>query len=454
MRRLRLSLAALSVIALTAAAEAQISLTDAVDLALRNSPRVKMAQAEVEKARAGVSQAKDVYIPAVNVGAGLGDSYGYSTNPPTLFTITAQSVVYNSAQVDAIRAARSGLDAAVFSLTSVQESVAEDAALSFLALQHDSERQKVVDEENALASRLVAILEDRYSAGHDTQLDLTAARLTAAQFRLSRLHAEDAVADDRDHLARLTALPPATLQVQNTLPPQPTLDLSLTSPQSPAVAAAFAIARAKQELAFGDSRYRYRPQVALFVQYNRYATFANSFAQLQSVYGSTKNHIGANEEAYGVQISIPLYDRFHQAKAQESAAEAARALHEAEYADFQSRDGSSKLRHAMPELQARADVAALEQQYAQLQLDALLLQLNTPAALPSTVTPKDEQNSRIAEREKYLAVLDATYQLHQTQIHLLRQTGQIASWVRPSIPIAGSAPSFPAAIDAQPAKHP
>ncbi len=435
---------------LTLAAHAQISLANAADLALHNSPRVKIAEAEVRKARAGVSQAKDVYIPAVSVGAGLGDSYGYSTNPPTLFTITAQSLVYNSAQIDAIRAAQSGLNAALFSLQGVQESVAEDAALSFVALQHDLERQNVVDQEAALANRLVAIINDRLDAGRDTQLDLTAARLTAAQFRLSHLHAQDAVEEDRDHLALLTGLPAATLQVQVTLPPPPAADLSLTLPQSPAVAAAYAVARSKQELAFGDSRYRYRPQVALFLQYNRYATFANSFAQLESVYGSTKNHIGANEEAYGVQISIPLYDRFHQAKAQESAAEAARALHEAEYAEFQSRDGNAKLRHAMLELQARAEVASLEQQYAQLQLEALIVQLNTPSAMPSTASPKDEQNSRIAEREKYLAVLDTTYQLHQTQIHLLRQTGQIASWVKS--PVAASNPQ--PMLGAQPVSQP
>jgi len=46
------------------------------------------------------------------------------------------------------------------------------------------------------------------------------------------------------------------------------------------------------------------------------------------------------------------------------------------------------------------------------------------------MTPKDEHNARIAEREKYLAVVDANYQLHQAQVQLLRQTGQLVTWLR------------------------
>jgi outer membrane protein TolC len=411
------------------AASAQISLTTAVDLAVRNNPRVKMALADVDKARAGLSQAKDVFIPAVNVGAGLGNSYGYSTNPPTLFTVTGQSLVYNSAQIDYIRGARASLQAAQFSLVEAQNAVAEDAALTFIALDHDQEREAILREQTNFASKLLNIVEERVSEGRDTQMDLTSAKLSAAQLRLSRLRAEDATADDRDHLARLMGLPATALKVEGGLPTLPSPELMQASdatPMTPAVAAAFASAHAKQELAFGDNRYLYRPQISLFFQYSRYATFANSFNQLTKVYGT----VGANAEAYGVQITIPLFDKYHQAKARETAADAAHAFHEAENAQFLSMDGRSKLRHSLIELQARAEVAALEQQYSQLQLDALLVQLNAPSGNGPQMTPKDEQNSRIAEREKYLTVVDTTFQLRQAQINLLRQTGQLADWLK------------------------
>ena len=49
------------------------------------------------------------------------------------------------------------------------------------------------------------------------------------------------------------------------------------------------------------------------------------------------------------------------------------------------------------------------------------------------MTPKDEQNQRIAEREKYLAVVDSNFQLRQAEINLLRQTGQLEQWLRRAV---------------------
>ncbi len=46
------------------------------------------------------------------------------------------------------------------------------------------------------------------------------------------------------------------------------------------------------------------------------------------------------------------------------------------------------------------------------------------------MTPKDEQNARITERQRYLDVLDAKVKLMQTQINLLRQTGELEQWLK------------------------
>jgi hypothetical protein len=44
-------------------------------------------------------------------------------------------------------------------------------------------------------------------------------------------------------------------------------------------------------------------------------------------------------------------------------------------------------------------------------------------------TPKDEQNAHIDERDKYLAVLDAGFQLRQSEVQLLRQRGELVRWL-------------------------
>src|SRR5271154_6450293 len=93
-------------------AVAQISFTTAVDLALKTSPRVKMAEAEVDKARAALEEARDVYIPNLVGGSGLGYSYGFPVGQPSIFNFTSQSLLFNYSQHDYLRASRAALNAA------------------------------------------------------------------------------------------------------------------------------------------------------------------------------------------------------------------------------------------------------------------------------------------------------------------------------------------------------
>ncbi len=434
---LQLALAACAALTLPAAAQTtpaapapqagQTTLATAVTLALGSNPKVKSAEDDVAKAQAALSEARAVYIPAIQVGSGLGDSFGYSPYPPTLFTFTAQSLVYSSSQPDYIRSARAGVAAAQASLTDARQAVAEDVANTYVALDHDRRREAALTQELDSAQRLIAIVHDRLDAGRDTPIDLTQAQLTAAQLHEAVLHTQDEAINDQAHLASVIGLPHATISIAGDLPALPTLDpLALVAVPSPLVEAAFANAKAKQEQAWGDARFLYRPQVGLAVEFIRYASFTDSFKQIQVAEG----HVSPNDEIYGVQITIPLYDRVRKAKARESAADAAHAYHEAEALQATTRETGARLARSLTELQAHADVARLTQQLAQQQLDILVAQLNAPPVEGRPVlTPKDEQNSRIAEREKYLTVLDAEFQLRQAQISLLRQTGQLESWL-------------------------
>ena len=427
--------------------EAQVSIASAVDLAIRNSPRVKMSEADVVKARAILDESKDVYIPSLTAGAALGQAYGYSPYPPTLFTLTSSSLVYSSSQFSYIRAARAGVDAALQALSDTQEQVAEDAALTFVALDHDQQREAVLRQEFDYSARLVQIVQDRYDAGQDSQVDLTNAKLTHAKLHLAQLRAADETAIDRAHLARLIGLSIDTLRAEGGFPAVP-----VAAPQPAAstiyangsVASAFANAKAKQLQARGDSRFLYRPQISFVAQYNRYATFTNAFKALQNTYTG----LAANDEAFGVQINIPLLDRLRRSKGLESIVDATKALHEAEFAQIGALDAQSKLSHNIEVLQAQADVAALEQQAAQQQLEILEVQLQTASASPQPMTPKDEQNSRINEREKYLAVIDNAFQLQQAEVSLLRQTGRLQEWLRrasvsPAVSIPSTGPPNP-----------
>jgi len=423
-------LAPCTLLLLAATAHAQFSLSTAVDVAVKRNPKVLMAEANVQKAEAQLSQAHSAYIPQVTIGGGFGNSYGYSPNPPTLFAANAGSLVYNQSQFDYIRSAHAGVKAAQLAYDDARDAVAEDTALSYAALDHDTKREAAIRQQRNYAEALVRIEQERVDAGKDSAIDLTQAKLSRARLHQSLLHAQDTTAIDRDHLANLLGLNPGAVQLDGVFPdaPLPVAPVSLEAYTSPGVASAFAAAHAKQEQAFGDARYLYRPQFNLIVQYNRYATFTDSFKQIESLKGG--NSIGANQSVFAIQIVLPLYDRVHQAKARESAADASHAYQEARNAQFLSFDGQSKLRHSIEELQANADVAGLEQQLSQQQLEILRVQLRGTTPDGPQMTPKDEQNALIGERDKYLAVIDAAYQLRQAEISLLRQTGGLTAWLK------------------------
>jgi outer membrane protein TolC len=424
-----------------AAASAQISLITAVDLAVKSSPKVLMAQADVDKALATFQQLRDAYIPNIVGGSGVGPpSYGFPLGQPSIFNITSQSLVFSYSQRDYMRAASAALDAAKLNLKDAREAVAEDTAVTYLSLNRDLQREAALRDQQGFADRLVAIVQQRLDAGQDTPIDLTTSRLSAAQIKLARLRAEDETAYDKAHLARLIGLPMQGITTANeSVPPFPAAsdlnDSALMT--SPAVDSAYAVARSKRQTAFGDSRYLWRPQVYFEGQYSRFAKYTN----IQDYYFRFQQ----NNAAVGVQITIPVYDMVHRAKQRESMADASHALHEADMIRDQFFDTRLRADHTAAELNARVEVASLDQQLAKQNLDVLMVQLKAGSGNLSgpQMTPKDEQNAHITEREKFVAVLNANFEAAQAQIDLLRSTGKLESWLATSLNAQPVAPVKP-----------
>ena len=415
-------------LAMVTPAHAQISFASAIDLALRNSPRVRMAAAEVDRARAALADSHDVYIPSLIASSGLGYSYGYPIDTPTIFSFQAQSLVFNFSQSDYVRAARAGLQATNFSLQDVREQVAEDTAITYLALDRARQRTAAMSDEIVYAQKLQTIVQDRLDAGQDTEMELTRARRTIIQLRLQQLQMEDEVATRTDHLLRLlgmNGMPLAT--VSGSIPEMPVLSSQASPvPDGPAVLAAEANAKSKLQQAFGDSRYVWRPQVAFAAKFSRFSTFNN----YQLYYPAIKNNY--NAFGAGVQISLPLFDAGHKARARESVAAAVSSQQDVLVARQQQAEGLLKQQHSRDELLLHVQLATLDNQLARQQLDATLVEINSGTGNSSgpQMTPKDEQNARIQERQRYLDLLDSEFQLRQLEISLLRQTGQLEPWLK------------------------
>ncbi|SEB36970.1 TolC family protein [Terriglobus roseus] len=416
---------------------AQISLQSAVNLALKNSPRIRLAQADLDKARAARSEARDAYIPTVGVVTGYGQSTGAPLNVPVVFSISAQSLVFSFSQKDYIRSADQAVQAAELILHNNQVEVVEDTTNTYLALDYALERKSVLHESIAYADRLVSVTTDRISLGVDAKVELPKSRRTGTQLRLASLQTDDDIAANRQHLAQLTGLPATALVTDRNSVPAFTrspaneeVDMDKL-PDSDGIKAAFANARAKQYVAFGDSRYLLRPQIILAANYSRVATSLSSYLDYYPRYGGAPGFPNSeNALSFGLQFNFPLLDMAHRAKARGSAADAARAYAEADQQRGVYREGRSKLLNSSRELDLRAQLARDDREIAQDQLETLQIQMQQEGGSQGAqVTPKDQLNAQLQERQKYLDVLAADLQLRQTQVNLLRQTDRLGNWL-------------------------
>jgi len=372
---------------------------------------------------------KDVFVPSIIASGGVGASYGITLTVPTIFTINTQSLVFNYSQRDYIRSARMGLQSSTLALTDVREQVEEDTVITYLTLAHGQEMEAALAEEYGFASRLVSIVQERRNAGLESELELKQSRRTSIQIKLQRLQMQNEVALLREHLGHLIGLPlDQFATVEESLPSSLAFINSEMSsppqfPDTPSLLSAEANARAKQERAFGDSRYTWRPQVTFAAQYGRVSPI-NDVSAYYNLHGNY------NTAAVGVQIQVPFLDASHKARAQGSMADASRAAHEVALMRIQQSEDHVKLLHSLAELATRAELAEIDQAIAQDQLKAMIIQVKAGGSGGRPMTPKDEENARIQERQRYMDLIDANLQLRKSQIFLLRQTGGLVGWLQ------------------------
>jgi outer membrane protein TolC len=411
-------------------ATAQVSLYTVVDLALRNSTSVRMAQADVMRAAAGLTESKDAYIPNVTFGSSLGYSYGFPLGEPSVFNVTTRSLLFTFSQPDYIRSARAAVRAAEFNLKDAREQVVLDASLDYVQLDKAQQTLATLDQERYYTDKLVSIEEDRVLAGVESRMELTKAKLTAARIDLKRIHLENDADIVRQQLAHLTGLPAASFVTNpNSVPSaprnpaEPAGNLSMTM-QNAGVQAAQANAKSKLYVAFGDSRQIYRPQFAFGGEYSLFAKFNN--------YDEFFKNFQYNNFDVGVSITVPLFDAALKAKERRSAADAAHAAAQADQARDTASEQIYQLQENMTELTTLQRVAQLQAELAQEELDAISTQLSTGSGSPGgpLLTPKDEQQARILERQRYEEVLDANYAVLRAELSLLRSTGSIEDWAR------------------------
>ena len=407
-----------------AAHSQSVSLYTAVDLALRNSPEVRMAEADVRRAAAGLAEQKDAYLPSFTFNSNIGYSYGFPVGQPSVLNVQSNSLVFSSSQPDYVRSARAATDAARIQLKDTRQKVILDAALDYVELNTDQQELQAIAVQQQLGQKLIDIEEDRVAAGLDSRVEATQAQLANARLALRQLQLETQVDVLSAKIAHLDGLPATRIRTEpDSIPTPPSASmLDEVTHQNLGVQAAYTDARSKLYVSFGDDRQEFRPIFALGLNYSRYAEFNN--------YQLYYNRFQHNNFGIGLNITIPVFDESKHQHAKGSAAAAVHALAQADQARNQVDEQQLQLQRSLATLAAQQKVAELQQQLAQDQLSAVLIQLQNGPANPgaAAITPREEQQARIDERRYAIDLLDANFQLLQAQLNLLRLKGLIEPW--------------------------
>jgi outer membrane protein TolC len=395
----------------------------AIELALRNSATTGLAQADWQRAQATVTQSRDVYLPQMVLGSGLGGSYGFPLSlegaAPSIFNLNFQGALLNGAQRSFLKAAHSDVAATAATNADRRNEVIMETALDYIQLDLLESSLTIQREQEQSAAKFQDIVNQRVQAGLDSQVEVTRAKLAGARTRLDIAQTQAAADQLRLRLSQLTGLPANSIHTSTeTIPampePPPDADLPAAVDSNPTVKAAEAAADAKAFRAQAEHRQLYPAvdyvgQYAVLARFNNYDQFFQRFQ---------RHNLTA-----GVAIRFPFFNPVQRAAANVASADAVKSRKEAQNVREQVSGETLKLQRSVQQLSAAREVAQLEHQLAQADIEAAHAKIESGGA-----SLKDEENARVVEHERYTAYLNSSFELDKAQVQLMRQTGELENW--------------------------
>jgi outer membrane protein len=406
------------------AQNAPVPFRTAIELALKNSAAIGIARADAERAQANYQQAHDLFLPQVTVGSGLAYSYGFPLSlegsAPSIFDVNTQSFLFNSAQRQFVKAAKSDIRTIQAQNADRRNDVIMETALDYIQLDLLESSLAVQREQQEVAGKFQDVVDQRVQAGLDAPTELMRAKLAAARTRMQMAQTRAAIDQLRLRLSQLTGLPQTGIQTSTeSIPELPAVsqseDLSAEAAQNnSAIKAAEEAANAKEFRAKGEDKQLY-PAVdlvghyAVLARYNNYDQFFSKFQR--------------NNVVLGVAIRFPFFNSSQRAAARSAEADALKARKEAQNLKDQVSTETLRLQRSVEQFADARDVFKLQYQLAESDAESVHEKIQSGAA-----TLKDEEGARITEHEHYAAYLNSSFDLDKAQVQLLRQIGQLESW--------------------------
>ena len=400
----------------------------AVDLALQHSGVMGIATVNQWRSQKAYQEVRNHWLPQLTAGSGLGYSYGFPLtlegSAPSVANFTSTQSLFNLSLKQFLKAAKIDWKATSFDVQDKRAEVILDTALSYSQLVNLTAKLTTLADAQTAADKAQFITEQRLKEGVDSKLELTRSQLASARIRLRIADAQGQVDVLREHLAKLTGLSPAEIQPDpESLPQLPIVsqedDLATRAvANSPVVKLADQKVEAAAARAKGEHRATL-PYADLASQYAYLARF-NNYDQYFLKYST-------NNLAAGLNIKFPFFNPVQKARAAQADADTILARKQADLTRNAVSENALKLQRSLRQLQAARDVAKLEWQVSQGDLEGVQARIQSGGS-----NSRDAQIAQLEVNDKYAAYLDSEFELTRAGLQLLRLTGELENWAIPT----------------------
>src|SRR6266436_515141 len=405
----------------TSTSAISLTLKRAIELALQNSKDIQIAKLQASLANRSAMITRAQFLPNVYAGSGAGYTYGIPETPggraPALFNVTYTEQVFNEPlrgqgkeQQEQARAQKTYLEDA-------RNSVIARTASGYLELVKVRHSAELLQKEQESAEKILGVVKERAGEGYELPVEVTRAQLTRAQVaqRLLQLQGRQdelemflrgqcGLAPEQRIEVEAEDLPGAAEQEGANL-------IALAMENNTVVRMAQSDVQAKEFRLTGEKR-GYWPTLELVSVYSLLGRFNN--------YDQYFNHFQRNNYNLGIQAQVPIFSP--STRANVALAHTNLLAAKASFTNKQNQVSAEVRRKTrrVRETDAGKEVARLELQLVQQDLAQLQARFNE-----GKVSLQEIEKTRVDENEKWMALLDATFQRQQAQLDLLKTAGQL-----------------------------
>lgn len=408
----------------TALAEVHtLTLKQALDIALKQSPDMLLARFDELKAQQAVLEARDPFFPRVVVGSGLAYTNGFPLSiegsAPSIIRADAIQTLFNREKSWLVAKAKEEARGAGVDLQAKREDVVLNTANAYLEANKARRAADAAAQQLKSLERIAEATKSRVEEGRELQLEAKkiAARVAQAKYSLSVFNMD--VDYQEASLAILLGFPAA----DRVRPAGEERD-PLQMPGSEEAAVTDAIANNKTlkslqsklqaaGMAVKANEAARLPRMDLVAQYGLFAKF-NNFDDYYRTFQRNNGQVG-------VSFQIPIVAG-SAASARKQQAESQSARLRVEMAHTRNKI-SVETRRMFQDIQAAEsfrEATHLDFDVSHEQVSVLMAQLEEGRA-----GVRQLEEARFVENQKWSAYLDAQHRLEKLKLALLKETGEL-----------------------------